>query len=175
MQRIPQPPLLSAHPRVAVLPLENLTGQAEASERLTQTFFTQLAATGCCELVEPGQVESALDSLGVRSTGGLAGEPLRALAGRLGASHVLLGSVIESGRLRTPEGDVPSVGVALRLLDASSGRVLWAASRVRTGDDRESLFGWGRERDPERLSASLAAEMLRGFRGNGGATQGSRP
>jgi hypothetical protein len=72
--------------------------------------------------------------------------------------------VIESGVSRTPEGDVPAVAVVLRLIEVASGRVEWADLRVRTGDDRERVFGWGRELNRDRLASALATDILQSFR-----------
>lgn len=157
-------PPVADHPRIALLPLENLSGQADAGVITTRIFFVRLVGTGCCDVVETGLVEAALDSMGVRSTGSLTRDQLAELGRRLGAPYVLLGSVLESGTVRTPEGDVPSISVTLKLLETETGRVAWASGGFRTGDDREKAFGLGRERNRERLTASLAAELLEPFR-----------
>ena len=57
-------------------------------------------------------------------------------------------------------GQVPSASATLRLLEPDSARVVWANAGFRTGQDKESVFGYGRERSAERLQAALAAELL---------------
>jgi TolB-like protein len=175
----PAPPALAGHPRVALLPLENLTGRPEAGAALTPIFFSALARTGSCELLGPGDVDAALDSLRIHPAGALAPADLRRLGAALRADLVMSGTVLENVMARTPDGDVPAIGVSLLLTDAASGRVLWAASRFRSGDDRETVFGWGRERSASRLASELASEMLSGFRagppdGPSTATGGSK-
>jgi len=64
---------------------------------------------------------------------------------------------------RTPDGDVPSVGATLRLLEVATGGVRWANLSVRTGDDRERVLGIGREHSRERLAAAMAADLLSSF------------
>jgi hypothetical protein len=53
----------------------------------------------------------------------------------------------------------------LKVLDADSTRIVWAGSRFACGDDKERIFGWGRDFDPMsvalRLSAELAQEVRR--------------
>jgi hypothetical protein len=163
-------PLNWGHPRVAFLPLENLTNRSDAAEILTRVFYAELARTGICEPVEPGEVESLLSELGTRNTGSVSVEQLTAIGKRLRVEYVLLGTVLESGTVRTSDSDVPSVGVALRLLHVESARVAWAAVDFRTGDDRETLFGWGREYDAQRLGSELAARMLSDLARVAGAT-----
>lgn len=159
----PAPPALAGHPRVALLPLENLTGRPDAGAALTPIFFSELVRTGACEVISPGDVDAALDSLRIHPAGSLAPADLRRLGAALGAEVVMTGTVLENGTVRTPDGDVPAIGVSLLLTDVTSGRVLWAASRFRSGDDRETVFGWGRERSASRLAFQLAAEMFAGF------------
>lgn len=158
----PRPP--GPLPRVALLPLEDLSGRADAGTVFGRILFVELVRTGACEVIESGLVEAAAESLRIRNAGSLAHEDVRALGDRLDARFLLLGSLLESGTVRTQAGDVPSVGIALKLLDAGTARVLWAAARFRTGEDRETVFGWGRQHDRQQLAADLAADVLKDFR-----------
>ncbi len=152
------------HPRVALVPFENLAGREEQSAIFTKIFFAQLVASGALEMVDPVQVESAMDSLGIRSATAMTPLGLRTLADTLHARYVLLGSVLESGAIQGAGGPVPAVGAALRLVEPASGRVAWAAAHFRSGEDRETVFGWGREMSTEKLISVLAVDMLRDFR-----------
>lgn len=151
------------HPRAALLPFENLSGREEQGRVFTQVFLVELVRSGACEMVEPGQVDQALDRLGIRATGSLSSDQLRQLGDSLGVRYVFLGSVLEAGTVKTWDGDLPSAGAALRMVETSSGRVVWAGLKVRTGDDGETVFGWGREQSAQRLVTSLAKEMLATF------------
>lgn len=154
----------SDRPRAALIPFENLAGREEQGALFTKVFFAQIAASGALEMVEPGRVDEMMDSLSIRSGGSLTPAQIRALADSLHATHVLLGSVLESGKVQTGSGDVPAVGATLRLVEAATGRVLWAGVHFRTGEDRETVFGWGRQGSLERLVSELATDMLRDFR-----------
>ncbi len=157
------------HPRAALVPFENLAGREELGALFTKVFFAQIVASGAFEMVEPGRVDVAMDSLGIRSAGSLTPEQVRALADSVRAPYLLLGSVLESGKIQTSTGEVPAVGATLRIVEAATGRVLWAGVHFRSGDDRETVFGWGRDTSPERLVSELATEMLRDFREAGAA------
>jgi len=65
------------------------------------------------------------------------------------------------------------VAATLRLVEIASGRVVWACHYSRTGEDRETVFQWGREHSQDKLIASLAVEMLDDLR-KAGARSGSR-
>jgi len=151
-------------PRTALMPFENLAGREEESQTFSKIFFAQLVASGALEMVDPAAVDAAMESLGVRGSGAMTMGEVRAMSDTLHAPYLLLGSVLESGTVQTPEGPMPSVGAALRLLEARSGRVLWAGVHFRTGQDKESLFGWGRVQSTERLISELAYDMLQDFR-----------
>lgn len=155
------------HPRAALVPFENLAGREEQSQIFTKVFFAQLVGSGAFEMVDPSQVEAAMDSLGIRSAGSLAPTEMRALADTLHAPYLFLGSVLESGTIQGGGGTVPAVGATLRLIEAATGRVLWAGVHFRSGEDHETVFGWGRVTSTDRLISELASDMLRDFRASG--------
>jgi TolB-like protein len=154
----------TGHPRAALVPFENLAGREGQGSLFSKVFFAQLVASGALEMVDPGRVDEAMDSLGIRSGGSLVPEQIRALGDTLHAPCVLLGSVLESGKIQSGGVDVPAVGATLRLVDAASGRVLWAGVHFRSGEDHETLFGWGRVVSAERLVSLLAQDLLTDFR-----------
>jgi TolB-like protein len=157
----------AGHPRAVLVPFENLAGREEQSQIFTKVFFAQLVASDAFEMVDPTQVEVALDSLGIRSAGSLAPADLRALADTLRAPYLFLGSVLESGSIQGGGGTVPAVGATLRLVEAATGRVVWAGVHFRSGEDHETVFGWGRVTSTDRLISELASDMLRDFRDAG--------
>ena len=154
-------------PRAALMPFENLSGREEQGQLFTRIYFAQLVASGALEMVEPSEIEAAMDSVGIRATGAMTIGEVRAMAERLHAPYLLLGSVLESGSVQGANGPVPSAGATLRMVRAGDGRVMWAGVHFRSGEDRESVFGWGRVRTLERLVLELASEMLGGFRDAG--------
>lgn len=150
--------------KVAVLPLEDLSGQTGAADRMTRVLFTVLAQAGAYDVVEPGTVDAALSDARVRSTGMLTRDQIGLLSTRLETRWLLTGTALEFGHVRTPDGEVPSVGIALRLIDGHSGRVRWADQRYRNGDDHETVFGWGHESDADRLAQHTMTELVQGLR-----------
>jgi TolB-like protein len=153
----------AVRPRVALMPLENLSGHPEAADLITRVVFAALGSTGRCELVEPGKVDAVLTELRIRTPGMLTGEDAASISSRLGAGYLLLGTILESGTVRTPDGEIPAVGIALRLVSGDSAKVLWSGLKIRTGEDRETIFGWGRERSLERIAERTAAGVLEDF------------
>ncbi|MFM7231749.1 MAG: hypothetical protein ACKO3S_07175 [bacterium] len=164
---VPPPPPVgatSALPRVALLPLENLSARGDASDRIARVLVGVLGETRTCQPVPPGDVDAVFMELRIRDANGVTRDRVAEVASRLDAQWLMAGSVLEYGAVRTPEGEYPSVGVSLRLLDARDGRTAWSAMRVITGQDRESVFGMGRVRNLDQLTERLARELLAGFR-----------
>jgi TolB-like protein len=151
-------------PRVVMLPLSNLSGRVGQTDALTGIFFSEVARTGVCDLVEMGETDRLVQSLRLRDTGSLSPADLRTLRDSTGARFALLGSILEAEMMRTPEGEVPSVGVTLRLVETATARVVWADVGFRSGEDAATVFQWGRQLNLNRVAGDLAARMMEGFR-----------
>jgi TolB-like protein len=158
---------------VAMLPFEDLSGRENVAEAFTRVFMAELVRTGTFPVIEQGVVEDALDRLSIRSSRGMTSEEMHRLGDSLHVTYLMFGNVIEAGELKSDEGGVPSVAATLRLVEIASGRVVWACHHSRTGQDKETVFQWGREYSQDKLIASLAVEMLEDLR-KAGARSGSR-
>jgi hypothetical protein len=111
-----------------------------------------------------GDVDVVFTELRIRDLNGVTRETMPVLGQRLAADWLLAGSILEYGTVRTADGEAPVVGLSLRLYEASTGRTAWSAMRVRTGEDRETLFGIGRVRSLDQLSERLVRELFKDFR-----------
>jgi TolB-like protein len=159
--------VLQGNPVVLMLPLSNLSGRDVEAEILGQVLYTELGRTGTVTLVDRGEADRLVLEQRLRDTGSPTPEQIKAMAAASGARYVMTGTVLEAASLKTPEGDIPSLGVTMRLIDAESGRPVWADTRFATGQDGESLFGWGREMSTSAVAVRLASEMFEGFRPGG--------
>ncbi len=145
---------------LAMLPLENLSGRAEYADRFSRVIWSALGRSGRWNIIDPGQVDALLVELRIRSAGSLTTEQVLEVAGRLRARWIVAGTLLECGTVRTPDGDIPTFSLALRLLDGRDGRVVWTDLLSRTGQDRETIFGWGREESLDRLAETTARELI---------------
>ncbi|MFN8586574.1 MAG: hypothetical protein U0704_02145 [Candidatus Eisenbacteria bacterium] len=157
-------PAGGAKTSIAVLPLENLSSRAEFGDRVSRIVWSSVAASGRFEPLEPGEIETAMNDVRMRSSGMLTRDQVLKLSGRLKTRWLMLGTLLECGNVRTPDGEVPSVALSLRILDGGTGRVVWTGMRARTGDDRETVFGWGRVSSLERLTDVTVHELIAGIR-----------
>lgn len=162
----PAPAPAPGAPRTAIvmLPLENLSGRAEFGDRLTRIVWTEMGGSPRWEVVEQGEVEAALADARVRNSLSLTREQVRQVAKRTGARWLMAGTIIECGLVRTPDGEMPTLSLALRLIDGETGRVRWTDMRTRSGEDHETVFGWGRVTNLERLAQDTARELVAAVR-----------
>jgi curli biogenesis system outer membrane secretion channel CsgG len=161
---IPAPVPGAPRDTLALLPLENLSGRAEYGDRLTRIVWTELAGSGRWDVVEEGEVDAALSDARVRSALSMTRDQVQQVAKRTGARWLVAGTIIECRQVSTPDGEVPTVALALRLIDGETGRVRWTEQRTRSGEDRETVFGWGRVTNVERLAQETTRELVAAIR-----------
>lgn len=157
--RAPPPPP-GARASLAMMPLENLSGRAEYGDRYTRLVWTAIGGSGRFDLVDPGEVDAMLVEQRIRTSAMLTREQVLKAAARLHVHWLLAGTLLECGTVHTPDGDIPSFSLALRLIDGRTGLVVWTDLRARSGEDRETIFGWGREEDLQRLAETTARELV---------------
>lgn len=114
----------------------------EVAAAATETIRALLVAAGV-PLAEPGCVTTALRGPGGIQWGELSAAVRAELRDACGAARLVTGSV-ERWEVRGGISPEPVVAVAVRLLDAESGRILFVGSLEAGGFDREGWFGRGR-------------------------------
>lgn len=136
----------SIYEQVAVLPLENLTTERFAADRVRELLVVELSAQGTFQVVEPGEVNRVLRLKNIDSPAALGPEMIKALGAELKAQALLTGSVIEYREQRSGTLNSPEVAISLRLLDVESGLVIWSITDARAGlGVWTRLFGVGEE------------------------------
>jgi hypothetical protein len=151
---------LAVVPFTATVPEDGVAvamAASEATRAMLRTRGVALAAPGC--------VTAALRERGGRHWGELSAWAREELQTRCGATTVVTGSV-ERWETAARQGEpAPIIAVALRLLDAASGRIVWTGAREVGGADHPGLFGLRRiysrgallARAIDRLGADLIA------------------
>ncbi len=147
--------------RIALLPFGSVTTAAgtNAAETATEIARTLLYRHGA-ELAPPGRVTSVLRRGGL-AWGGVDDDTRRALVAATGARWIVVGSV-ESYQAGGGGGEPrPRVALALRLLDAESGRITWIGGRERGGWDGAGPFRLGRVYTRGALAERMLTSMVR--------------
>lgn len=132
---------------LAVLPFQGVS-EARGSGMIVSDILTnQLYALGKYAVVAPELVAARLadregESLSPDEAGTLVGAP-----------YILTGRVTEY-TYKAGVGETPVIGITARLIDASSGAVLWSATRTGTGGGN-----WFREDSLSRLSVMVCRDI----------------
>jgi TolB-like protein len=131
--------------KVAVLPLENLSTDRQAGVRATRLLITELLASGAVDVVEPGEVQAALDRIPGRARSP-SSEQVIDLGRTLGVQAIISGSVNQSEVLRSGSVTVPAVTLDVHMMEAETGATVWAATHTEKGASLGAkLLGTGSE------------------------------
>lgn len=130
-------PRPSAIQRVAVLPFKAPTELIGSS--VSDIFTMELLRTERYTLVERGQISGVLGETELALSG--LSEEAAIKAGRmLGADAVILGTVDEYGVMASEGRPCPVVGASIRLIDCTSGQVMWSVGHSSRSDDRQATL-----------------------------------
>jgi TolB-like protein len=144
--------------RVAVLPFENFSNDANAGPRATRLMVTELLATGAVDVVEPGEVNAATAKYSGRATR-LSTEQIVELGKTLGVQAVIAGSVAQSEVLRSGSAGIPTVTLDAQMIEAESGGIIWAATHTEKGSEMSARF-LGNEGEPLSVTTRRCVRKL---------------
>jgi len=123
--------------KIAVLPFKAAVDIAGQS--VPDIVTTELFKTSKYELIERGQIESVLKEQEFRLSGVIDEAAAVALGRVLGVQGVVIGTLSEYGLQRRGISTVPSVGMSIRMIDTTSGKIVWSVSHSLVGFSGESL------------------------------------
>jgi hypothetical protein len=112
-------------------------------------------------LAAPGFVNQILRRRGILLRGHVDAATLHVLS-QGGIDTVVTGTV-EEWEVRGGREPEPRVSFGARLIDASSGQILWMNGQDRGGWDGLRLFGTGRTHSRGRLAEHMMRSLLAGF------------
>lgn len=146
---------------VAVLPLVNLSQQPNAPDIVGNAVVVQLLSIGTYPVVDPGAVQDVVLQKRIRLADRLPLATLQEIGTELGCRYVIVGSVNAFGMVSEASLSYPSVSLTMRMVRCSDGRIVWAGSHARRGDDTETVFGMGRVATLEQLTEKTVAELMK--------------
>lgn len=111
--------------KIAVMPIENFTADEYAGDKMRRILLTELLSRGV-EVIEPGEITRLLKEMEVRSIASLMVEEIQEIGWATGASAVMMGSVEAYGVERGISVSYAEVTVDLRLIEVSSGNIVWS-------------------------------------------------
>jgi len=148
--------------KVAIVPFAGLTHQQATlyGETATEALRSRLFEAGV-DVVSPNLSREILRQVQGGRWGGVTAIAWQTLHTETSADTILTGEVEAyeiGGSNLEPR---PRVVLAMRLLDARTGRILWTGSLERSGWDSQSLFGLGRIYSRGALTARMTKILAR--------------
>ncbi len=119
--------------RVAVMPFENLTNEKFAGDAVRQVVISELLVSGLVEVVCPGDVVAACESLKLKQGQSPNIEQIKTIGKNLKVQAVILGAVNRYGEVREGNISAPEVSITLMMADANSGSIIWSVTKARGG------------------------------------------
>ncbi len=119
---------------VAVFPLENLTPDDYAGEKIRNIIITELLSRQI-NVVEPGELTNLLKEMKIKSLKLLKVEDMQNIGRTAGADAVMTGAVEAFGISKGVSVNYPEVTINLRLIETSSGQVIWSIRQTSGGPD----------------------------------------
>lgn len=150
----PTEPVSDKKITLAVLPFHSAPDVRDSGRIVADMLANQLYALDRYNIVAPEIIDERLadregEALSPAKTGELVGAP-----------YIVVGSVAEY-TYKAGVGETPVVGVTVRLIQASNGKVLWSATRTGTG-----AGNWLQEESLSGVTAMICknlADSLNGF------------
>jgi TolB-like protein len=140
--------------KIAVMPFENFTGDEHAGERIRQIVLTELLSRDV-DVIEPGEITRLCRELKVKSLATISVKELEEIGKTLDAPAVMMGAVETYGTGKGVSVSYPEVTINLRLIEVSSGNIVWSVRHTSGGPDF-----WTRHFGSEGMSLSEAAGKI---------------
>ena len=157
-------PAKPVHPRIAILPFENLSGKEKAGVKITDYFHSLMTANPRYETIPYGQSFDVLRKLRIRSAALITDDQIDSVAASLSLDYLLTGSVLEYNEYENNYlGRMPQVSFNTRLIECSSRKTIWVGVSNGSGDKGEVVFGLGAIRSADNLARSMVSEAIGKF------------
>jgi TolB-like protein len=143
--------------RIALFPFENLTDDKNAPVEIMPVLKSRLEKKGL-EIADEDSLNKFLLKERVRSTGYISRDIAQKMEKELHVKAILVGSITSYYPLKNPQA-----GVLARLIDSSSGAILWANQASATGDDFTKILGLGTVRSMDELIPIVVDRLLNSF------------
>ena len=154
--------------RIAVLPFTNQIDYNMAGTVFTRVFTSELIGKGNYIVAQEGDVRKIFKQMRLLPGETLSSEQLRALADRLGVQVVITGAVLEMrDKIKYGRKLDPSVAVVIRIMEASSGRMIWTTYNRTEGSDYRLIMHFGVVNSINELAKRSSDEILKAWQKKG--------
>jgi TolB-like protein len=143
--------------KIALFPIDNFSDNRDVLTDVMPELNGQLRKDGF-EVVDENVLNEFLLKYRIRDTGYISKDIAMKTGKDLKAGAILVGSVISFSTEINPQ-----FGIIARLIDSSSGTILWADYASGTGDDFSGILGLGRLQTVDSLVPEIADRLFISF------------
>lgn len=143
---------------VAIMPIANYTDNPDALTDFGPAIDSELVRQNF-NLISSTELRTTLRKYRIRALGAVNVDDIAKISKETNIKYLLFASV-DIYR----DGNIPVAGFSARLIDATSMRVVWAASMAADGDDFSGLFGIGRITSMKKLVDRLTRDIFKDLR-----------
>ena len=157
---------LSYYQRIAVVPFANLTNDANAGERVTRAFMTELVIAERFQIVEPGEFHTVLERMGglPDAQGHADPKKLAEAATEAQATGLIRGAVTEYSTQRNGNDEVPVITFDVEMLDVATLQTVWRITVSERGRGRLPLFGGANHKSFGMVTQDACREAVKALR-----------
>jgi len=146
--------------KIVVLPFDNFSKELNVTKKIMPLLKQRLKDKGL-HVIDEDVISDFLCNRKVRSLSHISSRIAREVSGELKAKTILAGSVVSYSSEGTPK-----VGILARLIDSSTGVILWADYVSVSGDDYSIIFGLGTIKKIEDLLPKALDKLFASFSTN---------
>ncbi|MBI4849738.1 MAG: hypothetical protein HY808_14405 [Nitrospirae bacterium] len=143
--------------KIALLPFENFTDSKDALTQVTPLLRSRLEKKGL-GIVDENNLNRFLCNERVRATGHISKEMAQKIEKELSTNAIMAGAIISYS-----SGENPQISLLARLIDPSTGLIIWANYASVTSDDFTTILGLGRINNIEDLTSRAVDILLASF------------
>ncbi|MCA9752698.1 MAG: hypothetical protein KC591_10940 [Gemmatimonadetes bacterium] len=157
---------LPYYERVGILPFDSLAQDALAGDKVASVFLTELLRRDFAQVLDPTAMSGAVTK--VRGAGPnrkpWSSKEISNVAEIAEVQGVFVGTIRDYGMVPVGRSSYPLVSLEIRLVDATSGRIVWSASQTRRGGPALPLMGWREIPTLGELTAVMCRDLLETLR-----------
>jgi len=154
--------------RIGVLPFSNLSGDRNATEKVTSSFLTELLIDSQVEIATMGDMLKSYRNVIKDERSNLpeqlTAEEAQALGKDANIQGILVGVVRDYSQVRSGQAEFPLVSIAVRFIDCQSGKIVWTYEITRKGGPKFPVFSFGETHTLGDMTAKVCRKVAGAFK-----------
>jgi len=154
--------------RIGVLPFSNLSGDRNATEKVTSSFLTELLIDSRVDIATMGDMLKSYRNVIKDERSNLpeqlTAEETQALGKDANVEGLLVGVVRDYTQVHSGQADFPLVSIAVRFIDCQTGKIVWTYEITRKGGPKFPIFSFGETHTLGDMTAKVCRKVADAFK-----------